>query len=100
MPRILNAGTQCAALAWLLLAAPCFGTAVISVGDYVLQANQAAQPVQIFVSGGEQVQGLNLYVQVADGGAFAGGTATGPTISSVDILTGTIFATSNPFILL
>jgi hypothetical protein len=67
----------------------------IVVGDHELQANQANQPIQVSVSGGDPVQGLNCRVQVADGGPPAGGSDNGPAIQDLDILTGTIFDGNN-----
>lgn len=68
---------------------------VINVGSYTLLPNTPNQTVKIFVTGGDAVQGLNFYAQVADGGPAAGGTVTGPAITGVDILAGTIFAANN-----
>jgi hypothetical protein len=50
--------------------------------------------VEIRVTGGDAVEGLNLRVQVADGGTHpqAGGTVDGPKITGVDLITDTIFA--------
>jgi hypothetical protein len=62
--------------------------ALIDVGSHQLLPNQAGQPIDIFVSGGEQVYGVDLFLQVADG-------YTGPVIQNVDILTGTIFDGNN-----
>ena len=68
---------------------------VVKAGNYNLLPNKANQKIQIFVSGGEAVQGMNFEVQIADGGPQAGGTRLGPKITHVDILTGTIFAKNN-----
>ncbi|MEE8452908.1 MAG: peptidylprolyl isomerase, partial [Thermoguttaceae bacterium] len=65
---------------------------LIIVGDHVLLADTPGQEIQIFVTGGDDVQGLNLNVMVADGGPEVGGTIIGPTIEDVDVQTGTIFA--------
>jgi len=40
----------------------------IDVGNHVLQPNQANQPVEIFVTGGDPVQGVNFNVEVGAGG--------------------------------
>jgi autotransporter-associated beta strand protein len=67
----------------------------ISVGNHILLTNTPNQVIQISVSGGQPIQGLDLNVQIADGGIPAGGTSTGPVIQSVDLLTGTIFQSNN-----
>lgn len=68
---------------------------VIVVGNYNLVENTPNQMVQIFVSGGQSVQGLDFSVQVADGGTSLGGTIVAPKITNVDIFSGTIFAGNN-----
>ena len=73
--------------------------ATISVANYNLLPNQPGQSISIEVAGGEPVSGLNLYVQVGDGGPeletlpnpLPAGT-DGPAITGVDLKTGTIFA--------
>lgn len=74
---------------------PASATSTILVGEYALRPNRAGQQVQVMVSGGDAVQGVNLFVQLADGGVFAGGTATGPIITGVNITSGTIFTGNN-----
>ena len=71
-----------------ILAAP-----VIVVGEHELLADTADQLIEIMVSGGDSVQGLNLRLQVADGGTHpdAGGSMDGPKISNIDLVSGTIF---------
>jgi hypothetical protein len=69
--------------------------AMIVVGDHPLLPNKANQTIQISVTEGDAVQGLNLYLQIADGGTLAGGSVNGPTITSVDILSNTIFSDNN-----
>ncbi len=66
----------------------------INVGDHVLLAGAPDQSFGIFVTGGGQVQGLNLFVQVEDGGPEVdpvNGVA-GPAIAHVDILGATGYA--------
>jgi len=65
---------------------PVWGLPVIDVGDHELLPDTPGQVVQLFVSGGDPVQGLNFNVQVAGGG---------PTVEDVDILQGTIFDGNN-----
>lgn len=71
--------------------------ATIHVGDHQLIPNVAGQQIEIFVTGGEAVSGVNLFVQVGDGGPELGdfGVAPGtdgPAITAVDLKTDTIFA--------
>ena len=72
---------------------------VIQVGNYTLLANTPNQKIQIFVAGGlpggDNVQGADVEVQIADGGPAAGGKVSGPKITHVDVLTNTIFAKNN-----
>jgi hypothetical protein len=62
---------------------------------HFLAPNAAGQQVQIHVTGGEPVSGVDFFVQVGDGGATVGGTDTGPKITNVDLVTGTIFGMNN-----
>jgi hypothetical protein len=71
------------------------GAITIEVGDHLLVPNMAGQTIEIRVSGGDAVEGLNLDVQVGDGGAELGGTQDGPVITGADVLTGTIFSGNN-----
>jgi hypothetical protein len=64
------------------------GTPTITVGTHALTPNEAGQTVQIYVTGGALVQGLEFNVQIAGSGML-------PQIDGVDILTGTIFKDSN-----
>ncbi len=41
------------------------------------------------------VSGIDLFVQVGDGGTTVGGDDTGPRITSLDLVTGTIFAANH-----
>jgi hypothetical protein len=79
----------------LFLASSANSALIIDVGGHELLPDTPNQTVQVFVSGGDAVQGLNFYAQVADGGPAAGGTITGPSITAVNILSGTIFASNN-----
>ena len=68
----------------------------IDVGDHLLQPNRPGQVIEILVEGGKPVQGVEFFLQVADGGPEApGGAIDGPAITDVDVLTGTIFANNN-----
>ena len=68
---------------------------VIDVGTHYLLPNDV-RTISIAVSGGDQVDALNFYVQVADGGASNGGSATTPKITGINITgPGTLFSQSN-----
>src|SRR5690606_4264452 len=56
----------------------------INVGTHNLQANAAGQTVQIYFTGGDLLQNVNLSVQIADGGPEPGGVIDGPSLSNVD----------------
>lgn len=85
-----------ASVASMLLSCFSASAAVINVGSHQLIPDSAIdQTIQIFVTGGDLVQGLNFYAQIADGGPGAGGSVNAPTITSADILTGTIFGPNN-----
>jgi len=95
MIRISRSLLILAALAGLLTRAA--NALHIQVGDHLLVPNQAGQTIDILVTGGEPVSGVNLYAQVGDGGpelADYGLPAgvDGPAISAVDLKTGGIFA--------
>ena len=77
------------------VAGPASATPTVNVGNHGLLPNQAGQTIQIFVSGGDLVPGVDFTLQVADTGpASEGGFGTidGPNITGLDLLTGTIFA--------
>lgn len=58
----------------------------IVVGNHALLSNTAGQQIQLFVTGNDQVSGLNFNLQVADGGPGAGGSILGPVITGVDLV--------------
>jgi hypothetical protein len=66
----------------------------IVVGNDILIPNRANQTIQLFVTGGIQVAGLDLNAEIANGGTTVGGTP-GPKITNVDLITGTIFASNH-----
>jgi len=72
-----------------------FPQGIIDVGNHLLQPNMTNQLIEVFVTGGELVQGVNFNLQIADGGPAVGGTNIGPSISAVFLLEGTIFAGNN-----
>jgi len=81
---------------------PAANVPLIDVGDHFLLPETPGQQIQIWVSGGQPVEGLDFYIQVADGGPEAVELELidppgilGPIITDVDLITGTIFATNN-----
>ena len=70
------------------------GEITIDVGEIILSPGLAGQVVTLMASSGTtpvDVAGLELDIQVGDGGADIGGSDTAPTITAIDLLTGTIF---------
>lgn len=62
-----------------------------------LVGGQAVQIVEFYASGeGIFVDGLEFNIQIDDGGSDLGGTSIGPVISSIDLVTGTIFQVASP----
>ena len=64
-----------------------------------LEAETANQAVHFFATGivaESGADGLEFNVQVGDGGSFLGGTDTAPTITSIDLITGTVWESSSP----
>jgi len=85
--------------AWMLLSMACVESAgaqpSITVGHWELEPDNAQQEIEIWVAGGQPVEGLNFVIQVGDGGQPLGGSDEGPSIQDLDIFTGTIFANNN-----
>lgn len=85
------------------IATPCLAVPTIDVGTHYLLPDTPDQVIELYVTGGDDVEGLDLYVIVANGGPeletlgfLEPGTGiVGPAITGVDILTGTIFADNN-----
>ncbi|NBB94989.1 MAG: PEP-CTERM sorting domain-containing protein [Planctomycetes bacterium] len=84
------------ALLLLMMVASASAAPVITLGTYDLLENTAGQTIPVYVSGGDAVAGLNLNVQIADGGPEAGGSIDGPSVTA-DLLTGTIFGAQPNF---
>lgn len=78
-----------------LLSSATQATPTVVVGNKVLAPNLPGQSIQISVTGGDAVQGINLNAQVADGGPTPPGTVTGPVFTAADLITGTIFSSNN-----
>lgn len=73
-----------------------YGTLEAGVRYIELNPNQPSQAIEFFVSGGDSVDGLELDMQILDGGTTIGGVATGPRFGTIDLIAGTIFAGANP----
>src|SRR5215216_518350 len=67
----------------------------ITVGSHVLLANTPNQIITIQVTDAEQIAGEDFFAQIGDGGVLNGGRNTNPIFTNVDIINGTIFASSN-----
>jgi autotransporter-associated beta strand protein len=68
---------------------------VIDVGTHYLLPNDQ-RAIAISVSGGDAVEALNFFIQLADGGPVNWGTAAKPKITGIDIIgPGTLFSQSN-----
>lgn len=78
-----------------LLAQTASATPVLSFGATDLLPDTPNQMVQVFVSGGDAVTGVNFNFQVNDGGVDVGGSDPIIPIVSVDLVTGTIFASNH-----
>ena len=64
-----------------------------------LQAETANQVVQIFATGivaDGGADAMEFDVQIGDGGSDLGGTDTAPVITSIDLITGTVWAPNSP----
>lgn len=68
---------------------------VVDVGTNYVLPDRPGQRIEIRVTGTEPVEGLNVFVQIADGGVELGGSVRGPRISGIDIVNGTIFSRNN-----
>ena len=69
----------------------CAFAGTITIGTYELLPNTPDQEVEIYVTGGEALAGLNFNIQIEDGEE----TVSSPIFTAVDILTGTIFEGKN-----
>lgn len=72
-------------------------TILLDVGDHTLKSNTPNQTISMSVTGGAAVQGVNLLVQMGDGGAALGGVdGSAPAITDITLITGgMIFEPSN-----
>ena len=74
--------------------ARCTATPMITVGDIELLPDAANQMVDLLVTGGDPIPGMNFNLQIADGGPAAGGTVIGPSVVA-DLEKNTIFDGNN-----
>lgn len=103
MRRTIGCVIGAVALSISGLADLAIGTPSISIGTHHLVPNAPGQVVEIYVTGGDQVEGMDLSLMTANGGPeleplgeIPPGTGIrGPLITGLDILTGTIFASNN-----
>jgi hypothetical protein len=84
---------------WLLTAvSPALGSPLISVDQQYMLNTDAQRRIPILVPSAahERVEGVNLAVQIGDGGAVNAGSNTAPRITNLDVIgPGTIFNASN-----
>jgi hypothetical protein len=84
---------------WLLLTvSPALGSPLVGIDQqYMLNTNALRQfPILVSSSPAEQVAGVDLAVQIGDGGAVNGGVNTAPRITNLDVIgPGTIFYGNN-----
>jgi autotransporter-associated beta strand protein len=85
-------------ISWVFLAAyPVLGNPTISIDTQYMLNTNAERRIPIYVSSAaEQIEGVNLAVQIGDGGAVNGGVNTAPRIINLDVIgSGTIFNPNN-----
>ncbi len=88
-------------LFWILLPGLFCATSpaspIVLVGSHNLLPELPDQSIEIYVAGGDLVQGLNFRIQVEDGGPHppVTGLVPGPRITAVDLVSQTIFSTNN-----
>lgn len=69
----------------LLFSVPTLGALVITVGDNPLLENTAGQTVDIYMTGGDGIDGVNFRAQIADGYPEVGGSSVdGPDFQGLD----------------
>jgi hypothetical protein len=84
---------------FVLICAKCSAAIVVTFGNggtIDLLPNAAGQVVEFSVSGGDLFDGLELDLQVGDGGVDIGGVLTGPSMTAIDLTTNTIFSANGP----
>lgn len=72
--------------------AACGAKPTINVGTHYLLPNTANQQIQLFVTGGDLITHESFWFQIGNGGIHGPSQVTnGPSITGVDLETGTIF---------
>jgi len=79
----------------LLVASQAGARPIIDVGTWVLQPDTPNQPIPIFVEGEDLINGLDLYVQIGEGGVETLNDPNAPVIQHIDPVTGTLFEQNN-----
>jgi hypothetical protein len=91
--------SRIAAVVFLVAAATASAdAATITLTTYDLAANMANQTINIMVSGGDSVAGVNLELTTGDGGPLLGigGSMKAPVITAVDLFpAGGVFAANH-----
>jgi hypothetical protein len=85
-------------LCLVLAVSSALGSPLISISEQYMLNTDAQRQIPIMVSSAtlERVEGVNLAVQIGDGGAINGGVNTVPRITNLDLIgSGTIFNASN-----
>ena len=67
----------------------------VSVGDHILLPNIGGQTFDLYASEFQQIQGVDLIGQIADGGPGAGGFEVAPSFSADLLVPGAIFYPNN-----
>jgi hypothetical protein len=83
---------------WMALSGSWPAGVLIDLPEISLLPNTTNQSLDVLVeNSGDplRVTGIGFNLQVADGGPAAGGLILGPAITSVDLMSGTIFASNN-----
>ena len=94
MNRLAFASLVC----FMLMSSCLLADPIVSIGTFQLPSVDSTQRIPIMVSSAshEHIAGVDLYVQIADGGPVNGGSATAPRIVGLDLTgPGTIFNASN-----
>jgi hypothetical protein len=70
---------------FIAASATAWAAPIINVGNHYFMPG-ITKTIALYVTDGEPVAGLNLYMQIGDGGAANGGADTTPTITDLDIV--------------
>jgi hypothetical protein len=87
--------SQCLLAMLLVQAAAAGASEELVAGTYYLYPNLPAQSITLLLSGGQNIEGVDLFAQVADGGPGVGGSIVGPSITGSLSNPGLIFANNN-----